>query len=194
MRTLLALGFFLALGAQAGQLPTGSPRPAKEHAKASASTASVPRMEEVKMRKRFGVGFSAAGPLSMMGLEFDVNVAEDFSFSGGLGTGLHYNTMMLKGRYFLLGEWVSPYLTFGIARWWSNGTKARDIGPSVLTNKFLNGADPRRGFDIAMLTPGLGVQFMHPMGFEVFAEIYYLFRLVNFANGTYAGMGMHWYF
>jgi hypothetical protein len=159
------------------------------------SAAAAPNITDLRMKKRFGVGISAAGPLSMLGLEFDVNVTEDFSLSGGIGTGLQYETMMLKGRYFLLGEWVSPYLALGIARWWSNGTKSKEVSPSVLANKFLEPySDPRRGFDVVMLTPALGVQFMHPMGLAVFAEIYYLFRLVNFANGTYAGMGMHWYF
>ncbi len=153
------------------------------------------QIANLKMKKRFGMGVSAAGPLGMLGVEFDVNLYEDVSLSGGIGTGLHYNTSMLKARYFLLGEWVSPYLALGLARWWSNGTKAAEIGPSVLTNKFLGPeTDPRRGFDVVMLTPALGVQFMHPMGLAVFAEIYYLFRLVDFSNGTYAGMGMHWYF
>ncbi len=184
---ILALSILCCGLVRAGQLPNKLEKPQR-------TAASVPRLEEIKLKKRWGVGLSAGGPLSMMGIEFDVNVAEDISFSGGIGTGLHYNTMMMKGRYFLLGEWVSPYLAMGIARWWSNGTKAQDIGPSVLANKFLAGEDPRRGFDVVMLTPALGVQFMHPMGFEVFAEIYYLFKLVNFTNGTYAGMGLHWYF
>lgn len=161
----------------------------------SFSASAALHIGDLKMRKRFGVGVSGGGPLAMLGLEFDVNVSEEFSLSGGVGTGLQYNTSMLKGRYFLLGEWVSPYLALGIARWWSNGTRASDIGPSVLTNKFLGpGIDPRLGFDVVMLTPTLGVQFMHPMGIAVSAEIMYLFRLVNFANGTYAGLGMHYYF
>lgn len=153
------------------------------------------KVEDLKMRKRFGVGVSAGGPLSMLGIEFDVNLREDISLSGGMGTGLNYNTMMLKGRYFLLGDWVSPYLGMGIARWWTNGTKGTELSPSVLSNKFLGpNVDPRGGFDVVMLTPAMGVQFMHPMGLAVFAEIYYLFKLVDFSNGTYAGMGMHWYF
>jgi hypothetical protein len=161
----------------------------------SITATAAMQIGDLKMKKRFGVGISGGGPLSMLGLECDVNLSEDISLSLGTGTGLHYNTFMVKGRYFLLGDWVSPYLTMGMARWWTSGTKGTDIGPSVLTNRFLSpGDDPRRGFDVVMLTPGLGVQFMHPMGLAVFAEIYYLFRLVNFANGTYAGMGMHWYF
>jgi hypothetical protein len=160
-----------------------------------APKSNAARIEDLKMRKRFGVGVSAAGPLSMLGIEFDVNLSEEFSLSGGIGTGLDYNTTMLKGRYFLLGEWVSPYLALGVARWWTRGTKGTDVTPSVLANRFLEpGQDPRRGFDIVMLTPAMGVQFLHPMGLAVFAEIYYLFKLVDFSNGTYAGMGLHWYF
>ena len=153
------------------------------------------RLEQLKMTHRFGIGLSGGGALAVMGIEGDVNVTENFSISGGLGTGIDFSTVMLKGRWFLMGEWVSPYLGLGISRWWTDGTTSKDIGPSVLRNKFLSGmSDYSQGFSVWILSPTLGVQFMHPQGFAISAEIQYLFKMLNFSNGTYAGLGVHWYF
>ena len=152
-------------------------------------------LETMKMSKRFGVGFTAGGPLAVLGISADVNVTENMSLGLGLGTGLNYSTFMLEGRYFLLGEWVSPYLGFAVARWWTDGTSATNLAPSVLVNRFLpSGYDYTRGFSLFILSPAVGVQFMHPMGFAISAELQYLFKLVDFSNGTYAGLSAHWYF
>lgn len=152
-------------------------------------------LEELRMAKRFGLGLSAAGPLSVMGIEIDFNVTENFSVSGGIGTGLDYSTFMVKGRYFLLGESVSPYLGLAVARWFTNGTPVRSISPSILANKFLDpGYNVGQGFSVWILCPAVGVQFMHVVGFSFFAEVQYMFRMFNMANGTYAGLGTHWYF
>ena len=146
------------------------------------------------MQKRFGIGFSAGGPLSILGIEADVNLTEDFSLSGGLGTGLTYNTGMVKGRYFINGDWVSPYLGLAVARWWTEGTRETKVAPAVLNSKFLEpGTNLRDGFNVWLVAPSIGVQFMHAMGLSVFAEVHYLFRLFSMSNGTYAGLGLHWY-
>lgn len=150
---------------------------------------------ELRMSKRFGVGISAAGPLSVLGAEVEFHINEDFSVSGGLGTGLDYATWMVKGKYFLSGQWVSPYFALGLARWWTDGTKENELGPSVLRNRFLTpGEDYTNGFSVFMVYPAVGVLFTHPSGFGVFLEGQYLFRLFSFANGTYAGTGVYWYF
>ena len=152
------------------------------------------RLEELKMNKRFGIGVSAAGPLSVLGVEIDINLTEQFSIGGGIGTGLDYSTFAVKGKYYLLGETVCPYFAAGLARWWTNGTKEKNIGPSVLANKFLDTYDYTNGFNVWILYPAVGVQFFHSMGFSVYAELQYLFKLFSFSNGTYAGMGVYWYF
>jgi hypothetical protein len=153
------------------------------------------RLEQIKMARRFGVGVSAGGALAVFGVEADVNITENFSVSVGLGSGIDYSTAMAKARWYLLGEWVSPYVGVGVSRWWTDGTAERNIGPSVLVNRFLSGVtDYSNGFNVWILSPSIGVQFMHPKGFAVSAELQYLFRLFDFSNGTYAGMGIHWYF
>jgi hypothetical protein len=152
------------------------------------------QLEALKMRKRFGVGVTAAGPLSVLGVEIDIHVTEAVSVSGGLGTGLDYSTFMLKGKYFLLGEKVSPYIGGGLARWWTDGTSEKNIGPSVLKNKFLSGNDFSQGFNVWMLYPALGVQYMHPQGIAFYAEIQALIKIPTVATGTYAGMGALVYF
>jgi hypothetical protein len=178
-RKISLVVLFLASLGQAAVTTEGSARP----------------LEELRMAKRFGLGISAAGPLSVMGIEIDFNISENFSISGGIGTGLDYSTFMVKGRYFLLGESVSPYIGASIARWFSSGTSAKAVSPSILANKFLEpGTDLTQGFSVWILSPSIGVQFMHQLGFSFFAELQYMFKLVNFANGTYAGLGMHWYF
>ncbi|MFM8270544.1 MAG: hypothetical protein ACKN9V_10180, partial [Pseudomonadota bacterium] len=118
----------------------------------------------------------------------------EISLIGGLGTGFDYSTLAVKGRYFLLGDQVSPYFLLGLARWWSQGTTQQNIGPSVLKNVFLDGADPRNGFSIWTLYPGIGVQFIHDSGFSLYLEAHYLFKIIDFSNGTYAGMGASWFF
>lgn len=152
-------------------------------------------LESLKLSRRFGMGVSAGGPLSVVGIEVDINIREDISLSLGAGTGLDYSSAMVKGRYFLLGEWVSPYLGFSLARWWTGGTNATNIGPSVLTRAFLPaGYDFTQGFSVFFMAPAIGVQFMHPMGFAVSLELQYFFKLVDLANGTFAGLSAHWYF
>jgi hypothetical protein len=147
------------------------------------------------MSHRFGIGVTAGGALAVLGGVADVNITENFSLGVGFGTGLDYSTCMVQGRYFLLGEWVSPYVGLSFARWWSDGTAATSVGPGILANRFLGpGYDLTQGFSVFLLAPALGVQFMHPMGFAISAEIQYLFRMVDFANGTYAGLSAHWYF
>ncbi|NBT57618.1 hypothetical protein EBT16_02425 [bacterium] len=151
-------------------------------------------LEDFKNERRFGAGVSAGGPLSSLGMEIEFNLEPEISIAGGLGTGGSYSTLAVKGRYFLLGDQVSPYFLMGIARWWSDGTSERDIGPSVLKNIFLEGADPRSGFSVWTLYPGIGVQFIHDSGFSLYLEAHYFFKIPNFANGTYAGMGASWFF
>jgi len=172
--------------AYAGKLPT----------EASEKSSVVPlTLEVLKLKKRFGIGISGGGPLSVIGIEADVNLSEELSLSAGLGTGIDYSTLMIKARYFLLGEWVSPYIGGGFAKWWTDGTKEKNVGPSVLANRFLEpGTDPSKGFNVFLIYPSVGVQLMNASGLSFFAEVQYLFRLFSFANGTYAGMGIHWYF
>ena len=68
------------------------------------------------------------------------------------------------------------------------------VSPSLLRNEFLSGrTNHDKGFSVYMMSPAVGVQFMHPSGFALSAEVQYLFKLFNFANGTYAGFGVHWY-
>jgi len=159
-----------------------------------AATSSL-TLDELKMQKRFGIGLAAGGGLAVMGLEVDFNLTETFSMTGGIGTGVDYSTFNVKARYYMPGKWVSPYIGAGFARWWSGGTDAKQIGPSVLANKFIDpGQDLRQGFSVFILYPTLGVQFMHAMGFSVSGEVMYLFKVPDFANGTYAGLSAHWYF
>lgn len=151
-------------------------------------------LEEFKQERRFGVGLGVGGPLSAVGIEVEFNIKPEFSLSGGIGSGFDYSSFAVKGKYFLLGDQVSPYFFAGFARWWSQGVTQSDIGPSVLKNVFLSGVDPRNGFSVWTLYPGIGVQFLHDTGFSVYLEAMYLFQLINFSNGTYAGLGASWFF
>lgn len=159
-----------------------------------AGRATALTLEEMKLSKRFGIGIAAGGGVSFLGMEAEVNLSEEFSLTGALGTGQDYSTFAVKAKYFILGEDVSPYFALGLARWWTSSTKEREIGPAVLRNEFLAGADPRNGFSVWMMYPAVGVQFYHGLGFSLYAELQYLFRLFNFSNGTYAGVGFSWFF
>ncbi len=153
------------------------------------------QLEAVKSAKRFGIGFSAGGALAIMGIVADVNLSPNLSMGLGMGTGLDYSTLMVNARYFLLGEWVSPYVGLSFARWWTSGTLATSVSPSILSDQFLGaGYDYTKGFSVFLLSPAVGVQFMHPMGFAISAELQYLFRMMDLSNGLYAGLSVHWYF
>lgn len=154
-----------------------------------------PLPQEQRMQKRFGVGLSAGGGAAKLGFEVDVNLTEDFSLSGTWGTGFDYSTFAVRGRYFLLGNSLSPYLGLGLARWWSNGTREKDFSPAILKNEFLaDGKNTEDGFSVFILYPTVGVQFLHSSGFSASFELEYMFRMFTLANGTYAGLGAHWYF
>lgn len=183
MRTSSKLAILVLLGALIGGSAFG------------AAQAATSNLESTKLAKRFGIGFSAGGPLAVLGIVADVNITPNFSVGMGFGTGLDYNTFMASGRYYLLGEWVSPYVGLAVARWWSDGTNASKVSPTLLADKFLGaGYDYTKGFSVFLLSPSLGVQFMHPMGFAISAEVSYLLRLMDMNNGTYAGLSAHWYF
>ncbi len=163
--------------------------------KKTTTTQAPAGVDEFRMEKRFGVGFSTGGGYSVLGLGIDFHVTPDFSLSAGIGTGLDYSTWNVEAKYYLSGRWVSPYFAAGLARWWTGGTSEKQIGPAVLRNKFLTADhDFSQGFSCFIFYPAIGVQFMHPAGFAVSVEGQYLFRLVNFANGTYAGASAYWYF
>lgn len=158
-------------------------------------SSSAVRLDQLKMQRRFGVGVGFGGLYSVLGIDADVNLTENFSIGGGLGTGVDYSSFLVRGRYYLLGEWVSPYLSLAFGRWWTTGTPNGTVGPSVLANRFLDaGQDLRDGFSVYIVSPAVGVQYMNPMGFSVSFELQYLFKLFTFANGTYAGLTAHWYF
>lgn len=188
---LLAVALVLSHFALAGKIPTTE----QEGAAVGTGSTSQTNVEELKESKRFGLGISGGGLLSMLGIEADINLSGAVSFSIGIGTGLDYNTMMAKLRFFLPGQWVSPYLGVGVGRWWTDGTRETKIGPSILANQFLGGrTDHTQGFNVWLVSPSLGVQFMHPAGIGFFAELQQIFRVFSMANGTYGGMGIHWYF
>ncbi|NBX91818.1 MAG: hypothetical protein EB078_10360 [Proteobacteria bacterium] len=151
-------------------------------------------MADFRLERRFGVGLGVGGPLSVLGLEVEFNLSSDVSLVGGIGSGHDYSTFAARGKYFFLGDQVSPYFLLGFARWWSQGTTQTDVGPAVLKNIFLQGEDPRQGFSVWTVYPGIGVQFIHDSGFSMYAEAHYLFKMPSFSNGTYAGLGASWFF
>lgn len=162
---------------------------------ARSASAAAGSLEDLKLEKRFGIGATAAGGLGILGLQIDINVTSDFSMTGGIGTGLDYNSVMVEGKYYLLGKSVSPYIAFGISRWWSDGTNEKHPSPSLLGDKFLKDEiNLTQGFDLFIVYPAIGVQFMHAMGFSFYAEAQYMFKLMNMVHGAYAGLGVLWYF
>lgn len=154
-------------------------------------SASAISLEEIKMRKRFGIGAAAAGPHGLFGAEVDVNITPECSVGLGMGTGVEYRTAMAKIRYFLPGEWVSPYLAVGAARWWADRAAPERLSPPLLVDQFIPGGNTQ--FDVVLVYPALGVQFMQSTGVSFFAEVQYLFQLFDFRNALYAGAGVHWY-
>jgi hypothetical protein len=191
-RRVLLVATLLSLPAFAGRLPSaeddGKPTSTAARVRPAVSTG------DLRMQKRFGIGFGAAGPLAVFGIEADFNITEQISATVGFGTGVDYTSWMAEARYFLFDHWISPYLGVGLARWWTDGTKEKRLGPSALTQNLLpGGTNPENGFSLFMFYPALGVQLYHPMGFALSAEIEQLFRLFSLGNATYGGLSFHWY-
>jgi hypothetical protein len=152
-------------------------------------------IEALKMDKRFGIGIGAGGASGVLGLEIDINLDENVSLTGGWGSGIDYSTVSLKGRYFFPGRSVSPYVGGGLARWWADSVASKDLNPGMIARHFLpDDFEPGKGFNLLLLYPVLGMQYVHPMGIEFSAELMYFFKMLNFANNAYAGFGVHWYF
>lgn len=184
-----------APAAHAGKIPLMPASPAEKAEVRNAERAEVSPVARARSRHPVGLGISAGGPLSIVGVELDVNVMPELSVGVGYGTGIDYQTLMSKARFFLLESWLAPYVGGGLARWWTGGTKEKRLAPAVLANKFLTSADdPAAGFDAWLLYPCVGLQLLHRTGFAVFAELEYLFRLPALGHGLYAGTGLHWYF
>lgn len=175
------------------------PIPAKHRAPAQVTreeivTGPAASLEDQKMKHRFGIGLAGGGSLAILGLESDINLLPEWSVSVGLGTGIDYSSFSLRTKLYLMGEWVSPYVGAGVARWWSDGTNVTRFSPSMLHNQFLDGANPSDGFNVWLVYPVAGVQFMTQWGFAVYAEYQYFFRLFTLASASYGGAGFHWYF
>lgn len=151
-------------------------------------------LDDLKMKRRFGIGLAGGGSLAILGIESDINLLPEWSLSIGLGTGIDYSSFSVRTKIYLPGEWVSPYLGAGVARWWSDGTTVQRFSPSMLHNQFLDGANPESGFNVWLVYPMAGVQFMTRYGFAVYAEFQYFFRLFTMASASYGGAGFHWFF
>ncbi len=154
-------------------------------------------LKRFRMEHRFGLGVSFGGPLAIAGLEVDVNVSEALSIGAGLGTGFPYTTLMLKGRYFLLGRHASPYFGAGVAHWSSGPITggASSLKPALLPHSLLSAPTTvsTNGFSVFLFYPCFGVQVASYSGFTFFAELEYFFSLFSFGNGAYGAAGVQWY-
>lgn len=158
----------------------------------------------LSMRKdrRVAIGFSAAGPLGVLGANLELNFNPRWGIMGGYGTGFTYQTWMFQVKRVLAGEYLLPYLAGGVARWYtttpSNGPVTRDAQPAYL-EKFLNNREKETGeFSQLLIYPAFGLQYMQLngdyAGLSVFAEVVMLLDIGDFEAALTATVGMLYYF
>lgn len=192
-RSTMVLALVTALPALAGRLPTAA---GEASGSSNANGGARPEgIAQIREERRFGVGASLGGGLGVVGFEVDVNINDWLSLTGGYGAGIEFHSWTVKARALLPGAWVAPYAAFGVGRWWAGPTGESRPGPGLLAGRLLApGEDAAQGFDVVLVYPAVGVQWMLPSAFSFYAEMQCLFRMFSLRNAFYLGAGAHMYF
>lgn len=121
------------------------------------------------------IGAQAVGALGLGGLVLEMDFNPAWGFSLGYGGGGGFQAWDVQTKYLFSDSYLSPYLSFGFARWTSNGNIGHITGttPSLLGNTFLSESDKNAGeFQKNFLYPGIGLQFIQFSGAWTGASIY----------------------
>lgn len=156
----------------------------------------------LRKERRVAIGFTAAGPLGVLGGNLELNFSPHWAILGGYGTGLSYQSWTFQVKHVLAGEWLLPYLSGGISRWYTTTTDTKPVGkdsqPAYL-ERFLTDTEKQTGqFSQVFIHPAFGLQFMQLngdyAGLSVFAEIVMLLGIDDLEAQPTATVGMLYYF
>jgi len=191
-KRILFIGLFLSVcSAQAAILVEDS------------STAQLPSMssgDQLRQKRKVGVGLTAGGPLGFAGANLEFNVFPDVSVLGGFGMAPEYRAFNFQWKMMLGSGATAPYFSAGYARWFTTGDQAElsSTTPNFVYERFLTDAEKKRGqFGKNIIFPTLGLQYTQLrgdwMGLSVFVEVVGLLNIDNFAVVPTGTLGLTYY-
>ena len=155
----------------------------------------------LKRTKKMGIQTTFAGATGLVGLNADLNFAEDFAVSIGYGVSHGFQAFNIHVKESLGGKNFIPYFVGGYSRWYAHGREggAHNTSPAFLADKFLSAHERRTGdFSKDIIYPGLGLQYLNIdgdwRGLGFFAETLFLVNLNDFLASATAGLGTIYYF
>lgn len=157
---------------------------------------------EFRRKRKVGVGLAGAGPWGIMGTHLELNFAPDISLQGGVGLGSGFQTFALQIRKFIPGKWFLPYISAGVARWYTTGEGSGSIDgttPGFLAKRFLSAKEKRDGrFSELLVFPSLGMQYVQLSGewagSTLYAEFNLLVDVEDFVLGPTGSLGYTYFF
>jgi hypothetical protein len=176
--------YLIAIPSQAALIQNDTPSPASD----------------IKLDHRFGAGLMVAGQAGLMGVSIDLNFNPFFSTTAIIGTGYDFSSLGFKAQYYILGTSVHPYIGAGYAYWWASPgiTNIKNSYPGLIDSSLLSEEQIinafANGFNLHLIYPTFGVQFIHDSQFSLAGEIMYLFDITDFSGSPYFGISSHYYF
>ncbi|MCB0364014.1 MAG: hypothetical protein H6624_13355 [Bdellovibrionaceae bacterium] len=157
---------------------------------------------EFRRKRKVGLGLAGAGPWGVMGTHLELNFASDISLQAGVGLGSGFQTFALQLRKFIPGKWFLPYISAGVARWYTTGEGDGAIDgttPGFLAKRFLSGKEKREGrFSELLVFPSLGMQYLQLSGewagSTLYAEFNLLVDVEDFVLGPTGSLGYTYFF
>ena len=157
---------------------------------------------DFRNKRRFGVGVSTAGTLSLVGASLEIVFTPESSFMGGFGLGDSYQTFSLQYKHAIGGRWFVPYVGGGFARWYTAGDKNGTINettPGFLADRFLSDEEKRTGeFAENLIYPMAGIQYYQLRGgwagASLYAQLVMLIDIDDFVSAPTGEFGVFYYF
>ena len=157
-------------------------------------------MAQRRVDRRFAAGLVAGGRTGIMGLDAEVNITESISAAVSLGTGIDYTTVAFRGRFYLLAKYVNPFVGFGYAKWYTDSgiQRSGDLNPRALVYDLMAPSQLETlaadGFNLDLLTPEIGVQFMSDEHYAITGSFIYLTNIAKARGTPYGEITLQWFF
>jgi len=130
---------------------------------------------DLRGKRRVGAGISLAGQLGLLGAFAELNFGIENSTIIGFGTGGSYSSLTMQWKRVFNAQKLTPYVTLGYSRWFSNGQSGHvaNASPSFLSQKLLNETEKQTGrFGKDLIIPSAGLQYYLLNGPYVGSSLY----------------------
>lgn len=156
----------------------------------------------LRKQRRVGVGAQGSGALGLGGVFLELNFTEKDGVLAGFGGGSPgFQAWTFQYRRVLAGEWLLPYMGFGLARWnnFEPEPGIKDSTPGILTERLMSQSDRERGVvNEWLLYPAIGLQYVQLegewAGFSIFVELDVLMDIQDFVAAPTGALGLSYYF